>query len=1030
VLKLADTRASTGESGLLWVLHARRMLAVGLLVVATGALHAFPSIASSQPRVLQSFHHSSWKAEEGLGAVFNIQQAPDGFLWLTTGRGVFRFDGVRFESVHDATDGAVLDSDLDSVFISRSGGIWFATRTAGMLLWQGGKIRVFSDRVCTPSLKTDGIAEDEDGSLWFQNRTGLAHLSGNKCEQVGTSRGYPGGFVAALFIDHQGTLWIKTKSGMLLFRPKGERLLQRASQNEAPTLDYVFMHEAPNGAIWLADDTGLHHIRNAVELPAAEGSDKLSVHKNEFGNFAFDKDGVLWAGTTKGIARFQNVRDWPLRHPLNENGAELFTQDQGLSSNAIWKIFIDREGSIWVGSNGGLDQLRSTPFHTVPLPGTQQTQIGLATGQGGSLWIGSRTLPLTEVTAEGRSFVYPSVRLITCIRSDPHGTIWVGGDTHLWKIIGKHPLLVHYPREAEHGVAAVGTDKNGDLWLLLFGGDVYHRESGDWKLQNAVLARKPGVLGAMTTDAAGNVWLAYSNSLVRWNGSSYDRYSFPNGSLNISVTTLAVRNDHVWLGGTGGIVLFQNGHFQLMRWKDRDLPGRATGVIEGEAGDLWANGYSGATHVASSELTNWLHDFNHRVEGEHLGALDGLPGLVGDRNPEPSIVEANDGRLWFATTNGVAWLDPLLVARTRNPLPPPVQISSVTTNDTTYRNFVGLTLPPHTESIRMDFTALSLFMPQKVLFRYKLEGVDAVWQESGTRRQAFYTKLPPGAYQFHVIACNNDGVWNTTGATVTFRIAPAYYQTMWFKLGCGLLALLAGWLLFRLRLEQVTQTVRERLAGQVAERERIARELHDTFLQGLYAVLLRFQTIADHVPADAPVHKMMTDALDRADAVLTQGRESLRDLRGDPSSMTSVAEELECLAQECRLHSDAQFTLVAAGEARAFHPVIRDEIIQIGREAITNSFRHSFADLIRVELCYERKFFSLTVSDNGRGIDPLILAAGGKPAHWGMLGMRERCRKIGAQFSISSPKAGGTEVELRIPSKLAYASTMHFGLWK
>jgi signal transduction histidine kinase len=418
-----------------------------------------------------------------------------------------------------------------------------------------------------------------------------------------------------------------------------------------------------------------------------------------------------------------------------------------------------------------------------------------------------------------------------------------------------------------------------------------------------------------------------------------------------------------------------------MRWKDRDLPGRATGVIEGEAGDLWANGYSGATHVASSELTNWLHDFNHRVEGEHLGALDGLPGLVGDRNPEPSIVEANDGRLWFATTNGVAWLDPLLVARTRNPLPPPVQISSVT-------------------------------------------------QESGTRRQAFYTKLPPGAYQFHVIACNNDGVWNTTGATVTFRIAPAYYQTMWFKLGCGLLALLAGWLLFRLRLEQVTQTVRERLAGQVAERERIARELHDTFLQGLYAVLLRFQTIADHVPADAPVHKMMTDALDRADAVLTQGRESLRDLRGDPSSMTSVAEELECLAQECRLHSDAQFTLVAAGEARAFHPVIRDEIIQIGKEAITNSFRHSFADLIRVELCYERKFFSLTVSDNGRGIDPLILAAGGKPAHWGMLGMRERCRKIGAQFSISSPKAGGTEVELRIPSKLAYASTMHFGLWK
>ncbi|MEO6923430.1 MAG: triple tyrosine motif-containing protein, partial [Bryocella sp.] len=584
------------------------------------------------------------------------------------------------------------------------------------------------------------------------------------------------------------------------------------------------------------------------------------------------------------------------------------------------------------------------------------------------------------------------------------------------------------PFEAKHGVAAVATDKNGDLWLLLFGGEVYHRQQGARHLQNAALGRKPGVLGAMTTDAAGNIWLAYSNNLARWNGSAFDRYSFPNGSLNISVSTLATRDNHVWLAGTGGVVLFHDGRFELMHWKDPELPGRATGIVETEAGDLWINGYSGVTHVAHSELTKWMHDFNHEVQGEHLGALDGLPGLAGDRNPEPSVVESQDGRLWFATTDGVAWLNPQLVEKSKNPIPPPVQISSVTANDTTYRDLVGLKLPAHTENLRIDFTALSALVPQKVLFRYKLDGIDSMWQESGTRRQAFYTKLPPGHYQFHVIACNNDGLWNNIGASLPFTIAPAYYQTLWFKLACGFVVLFAIWLLFRLRLQQATQTVRERLAGQVAERERIARELHDTFLQGLYGVLLRFQTIADHVPEDAPVHKMMTDALNRADSVLVQGRESLRDLRGDSSSMTSVAEELECFAEECRIDSEAQFSLAIAGEPRAFHPVIRDEIIQIGKEAILNSFRHSEAAAIHVELCYERTFFSLSVRDNGHGIDPPIVAAGGKTGHWGMLGMRERCQKIGAQFTISSTR-DGTEVKLRIRSRLAYASTAHLHFW-
>jgi signal transduction histidine kinase len=260
-------------------------------------------------------------------------------------------------------------------------------------------------------------------------------------------------------------------------------------------------------------------------------------------------------------------------------------------------------------------------------------------------------------------------------------------------------------------------------------------------------------------------------------------------------------------------------------------------------------------------------------------------------------------------------------------------------------------------------------------------------------------------------------------------IAPAYYQTSWFMFACALSALLAAWTIFRLRLHQATETVRERLSGQVAERERIARELHDTFLQGLYAVVLRFQTIADTVSKDMPARHMMEDALTRADLVLAQGRDSLRGLRGELSLLMSVAEELEQLAQECRLDCETTFILSVTGQDRALHPVIRDEIVQIGKEAILNSFRHSGAALIDVKLCFDSAFFSLSVVDDGRGIDPLVLAAGGKQGHWGMLGMRERSRKIGAQFTISSPPQGRTEVKLRIPANLAYTTRSGLSWW-
>ena len=485
----------------------------------------------------------------------------------------------------------------------------------------------------------------------------------------------------------------------------------------------------------------------------------------------------------KGLRRFDHVDQWPTPQATESAPGESFTTRQGLSSDAVWKVLIDREGSIWVGTNSGLDRLRRTALSTVALPPAQEHDFSILAGDQGSIWTGNRSLPLTHVAADGRITSFPKTRGTICLRLDRNGTIWSagGGDALLWRSSGSGFVPMHYPEEEVGPVISLAVDRNNDLWISTATGGAYHFTQGTWNKQNEALGKKPGILGTMAGDEAGNVWFGFSNYLVQWDGSNYHRFSFPNGTRGVSETTMSVRGDHVWLGGSGGVELFTKGHFYVMRWKNQDLPGRVSGVMETEAGDLWMNGSSGITHVSAGELAQLASRSELRSSPrERLDALDGLPGLSAERIPEPSLAESRDGRLWFATTRGIAWLDPATLHKNRNRLPPPVMISSIISNGKTYSGSSDLTLPAHTERLEIDYTALSLAIPERVMFRYKLDGVDPDWQDAGTRRQAFYTRLPPGHYRFHVIACNNDGVWNEAGASLGVSIKPAFYQTWWF----------------------------------------------------------------------------------------------------------------------------------------------------------------------------------------------------------------------------------------------------------
>jgi len=662
--------------------------ALMLLLVAEPA-------AWASARQMTGFHHRMWTSDNGIGAVFDIQQATNGYLWLTTSTGVFRFDGVRFQSVEEVTNGAVENSEIHSAFLSSSGGVWLKTRAAGLLFWKDDQLTVFRDRRCTPALQLGGLAEDRDGSLWIQASSGFFHLRGSICEPVGEEQGYPGGFPAAILVDIKGTVWVRTLAGGLLYMPQGQSKFQSLRYDAGTTsaafvlatpTHNTFLHEAQDGTIWMSDDYGLRRVTNTVGEPVSS-SQHGEGHKEDirFGDFTFTADGSLWAVTDKGVRRFQHLERWQTPEAMEDSPSESFTTDQGLSSNTAWKVFIDREGSVWVGTNSGLDLLRRITLTSLALPQTEEHDFGIVAGDQGSVWTGNKSLPLTRVAADGTMTSFPQSHGTICLRRDRKGTIWsAGGDpSKLWRHSATELTPLPYPEEKTGPVISIAFDRNDALWITTAIGGAYRFSDGEWSRQNEALGKKPGIIGAMTGDDAGNVWFGFSNYVVRWDGSNYSKFSFPDGTRGVSESTMSVRGDHVWLGGSGGIELFTQGHFYLLRWKDNDLPGRVSGVVETEAGDLWANGSSGITHVSAGELARWLRDPTSAISAEHFDARDGLPGFSAERIPEPSIAESSDGRLWFTTTKGIAWLDPVKLQANRNHLPPPVMVSSVFYNGRT-----------------------------------------------------------------------------------------------------------------------------------------------------------------------------------------------------------------------------------------------------------------------------------------------------------------------------------------------------------
>ena len=403
-----------------------------------------------------------------------------------------------------------------------------------------------------------------------------------------------------------------------------------------------------------------------------------------------------------------------------------------------------------------------------------------------------------------------------------------------------------------------------------------------------------------------------------------------------------------------------------------------------------------------------------------------MKGTATQIRPLPSALQAGDGRIWFSGSNGVYWIDPAGIYK--NPNPPPVTIEAIYEGDRRFSAFEASRLPKLPKNVRIEYTALSLGIPERVRFRYQLEGYDKGWQDVGTRRAAYYPKLPPGHFRFHVIAANNDGVWNQTGAATEIFVPPAFYQTAWFEASCAFAGLALLWGLYRYRLHQIAQGYSIRMEERVNERSRLARDLHDTLLQGFQGLMLRLQALHELLP-QGEAKEELEQTLDRADQVVAEGRKAVHDLRLSATITNDLTRAVSALGDELSDEDSATFRFLVEGETRELHPIVRDEVYRIAREALRNAFSHARARQIEAEMIYAENLFRLRIRDDGEGVAPAILEDG-RAGHYGLPGMRERASEIGAKLDIWSGVGTGTEIDLSIAGSIAYRKRPGRARWR
>ncbi len=961
-----------------------------------------------------SYLRSDFTVEEGLpdNEVNAITQTRNGFLWVGTDGGLARFDGEHFTQIR----------------------------------LRAGKSK---------ELPISFLLTAQDGALWVGTDSGLAYIPSAALDHFDRSlvtMYHPGvgpsDRIACLLI-RKGILWVGTSRGLYRF-DRGHFV------TVIPDEPISTMDQASDGHLLIITGHGFVEWDGARILRYPEYPKQLGVQSDGIFQVHEDRNRVRWFCTSSGVARLVNGSFQKLAPYGNFVGSGAF------------RIYEDPQGNLWTNRESGLFRASdkrveglALGVHARYMYSDWNGDLWVATGSEGLLRFKDRTFKM-YTPADG----LPASNIQMAVLAAHDGTLWVGSNCGgLSRFDGKR-FKTYREKDGlvNSCVWSLAEDTNHDLWIGTWGGGLFRYRNGRFTQYSTPQGLPTDVVLSLAAAQDGSLWIATTNGLSHMQNEHLHNYASADGlSSDRIITVVQDRGGGIWAATDAGIDHLVGDHFVPVRGapEEGDIPYgplkedsfgnlyafssvngisriednrlvnvngalQPSGMVESHDHDFWFSGRDGIYRVAAGDLRRAELDHDSPLAYTSFSRADGLNSRECTTG-QPNIAITPDDKLWVGTLKGLAMLD--LRRQLKRSHKPAIFMEDIEVGKSRRNPGRELVLEPGKAHVDLHFTAVDLASPENVRIQYRLDDVDTAWFDADSTRTATYTDIPVGVHAFHIRASNGDGVWDREGIVYNVTQLPFFYQTMTFRVA----ALIAGAFLlvglYQLRLRQAAARLNARLEERLLERERIARDLHDTLLQGFQGLILTFHDAMMMIPEAEPARQRMEASLDRADEVMAEGRDRVVNLHTSFDNSGDLAQSLARAGDEIANGSEVKIRVTSEGQMQSLNPVAWDEILCIGREAMVNAFRHAKGHRIEVEVDYASWELRLRIRDDGQGIDPEILRAG-RPGHIGLAAMRERADKVGGRLDINSAPGAGTEIELIVPAARAYRDILYETPWR
>lgn len=989
--------------------------------------------------MMAQYLHESWGAEKGFpgGSVSAIAQTSDGYLWIGTDKGLIRFDGLTFRRFEQANPGSFAIDPVRTLLADSQGNLWILLQNTKLFRYQNGTFELsrgeaengitamgrgtggalLLSSLALGTLTYDGqrfltafsapanadAASLPDRETPDRRSAGLSWSTGVMPDRLAA----PTSAVISIAATTDGKIWLGSEDGGLYVQQEGAATAAKGSHDTKVNC----LLPVEKSQLWIGTSKGVLHW-NGNEL--ATSGVPPSLRDVAVFSMIRDRDSNIWLGTSRGLLRF------------NASGVSSLARDSPSTAATVNALLEDREGNIWIGSTRGLERLRDSAFVTYSVGRLRsqsmgavyadpEDQIWVAPIEGGLRWLKGGKGGSVRSAGLAHDIVYS-------ITGSGTSDLWVGrqrgGLTHVHYVGGSTTDKTYTQAEglAQDAVYAVYESQDGTVWSGTLSAGVSEFRNGHFTNYTTADGLASNSVSSIAKGANDTIWFGTTNGLSARSKNGWRTYTVKDGLPSDEVNCLLHDSTGLlWIGTAAGLAVMKAGNTHVARKAPDALRESIFGIAEDKNGKLWV---STASHVLQVSRTSLMDDAVKEGDYREYGLADGLRGTEGVKRHR-SVVADSEGQLWFSTNGGLSVVNP--ARATANAVPALVHIEAISVDGNSLDLRGPVRVPGARQRTTFRFVALSLSQPERVRYRYKLDGFDHAWSEAVTNREATYGNLGAGTYRFRVMASNGDGVWNSSEAAVAFEVEPTLSETWWFRLACVICLGLVTLLAYRLRMHQLTRLLNVRFEERLAERTRVARELHDTLLQGVLSASMQLHVAVDQLPEDSPARATTNRVLQLIGVVVEEGRHTLRGLRSSTDSAHDLEASLSRIPEELGSSQGVNFRVVVEGVSLPLSAAIRDEVYRLGREALVNAFRHSRANNIDVQLEYSANQLRMVVRDDGLGIDPEVLQFG-RDGHWGLPGMRERAERIGARLRVLSRAGSGTEVELKVPGDIAFES--------